>query len=126
MVYVIFYIVILSLFVYSLVLQTMWEALCKGISRFKFINSFKHVFFSCVNKNNLRIYLGSNLKNTKNIQGQQKLWYSYENDLSVKIIFLNKNLHCHPFRFSLSIPASFFLQCQPFRIYVLVTRHDRY
>ena len=53
--YIIFYIVILSLFVYSLVLQTMWEALCKGISRFKFINNFKHIFISCANKNNLEL-----------------------------------------------------------------------
>ena len=55
------------------------------------------------------IYLDSNLKNTKNIEGQQKLWYSYENDLSIKIVFLNKNLHCRPFKFTLSIPASFSL-----------------
>ena len=108
MLYIIFYIVSLSLFVYSLVLQTMWEALCKGISRFKFINNFKHIFIFCANKNNLRIYLGSNLKNTKNIENQQKLWDSYENDPSVKIIFLNKNLHCLPFTFTLINSGKFF------------------
>ena len=53
------------------------------------------------------LYLGPNLKNTKNIEGQQKFWYSYENDLSVKIVFLNKNLYCRPFKFTLSIPAVF-------------------
>ena len=53
--YIIFYMVILSLFLYSLVLQKMWEALCKGISRFKFINNFKHIFISCSNKNNLKL-----------------------------------------------------------------------
>ena len=124
--YIIFCIVILSLFVYSLVLQTISEALCKGISRFKFINYFKPIFISCANKNNLRIYLGSNLKNTKKIEGQQKLLYSYENDPSVKIVFLNKKVHYRPFRFTLSIPANFFLQCRAFRIYVLVTWHNRY
>ena len=53
--YILFYTVILLLFVYSLVLQTMWEALCKGISRFKFINNFKQIFISCANKNNLKL-----------------------------------------------------------------------
>ena len=53
--YIVFYIVILSLFVCSLVLQTMYEALCKGISRFKFISNFKHIFISCANKNNLEL-----------------------------------------------------------------------
>ena len=53
--YTLFYTVILLLFVYSLVLQTMWEALCKGISRFKFINKFKQIFISCANKNNLKL-----------------------------------------------------------------------
>ena len=42
--YLIFYIVIFSLFVYSLGLQTMWKALCKGISRFKLVNHFKYLF----------------------------------------------------------------------------------
>lgn len=53
MLYLIFCFVNLSLFVYSLGLQTMWEALCEGISRFKLNNDLKNK-----NKNNLRIYLG--------------------------------------------------------------------
>ena len=123
--YIIFYIIfyILSLFVYSLVLQAMWEALRKGVSRFKFIIFFKPILTCCANENNLRIYLGSNLKN---LEGQQKLLYSYENDPSVKIVFLNKNFHRRPFRFTLSIPASFFPQYRAFRIYTLVTWHIHY
>ena len=122
MLYIIFYIVIKSLFVYSLILQTMWEALCKGISRFKLISNSKHISLFHV-PIRIVIYLGSNLKNTKNIEAQQTLWCSYENDLSVKIVFLNKNLNCRPFKFTLSIPLSFLLECWAFRIYVLVTRH---
>ena len=57
----------------------MWEALCKGISRFKLISNSKHISLFPV-PIRIIIYLGSNLKNTKNIEAQQTLWCSYEND----------------------------------------------
>ena len=104
----------------------MWEALCKGISRFELINNFEHIFISYANKNNLRIYLGSNLKNSENIEGQQRLWYSYRINPSVKIVFLTKifiAVHLvHQF------PQVFFYNAGhlEFTFCALVTRHIQF
>ena len=68
MVYLLYYIVIFSLFVCCLGLQTMLEALCKDISRFKSINNLKYIFISSVNKNNLGISLDSSLNTLRTLR----------------------------------------------------------
>ena len=123
MVYLLYYIVIFSLFVYCLGLQTMLEALCKDISRFKSINNLKYIFISSVNKNNLRISLDSSLNTLRTLRVSKNFGIFAKNDPSIKIVCLNKHLHCPPFRISSINSRKFFLQYWVFRIYILVSLH---